>query len=356
MTSRIACGTDRAILDAVLASLADGKPCIVPPPNAILGVVDIAERMRPHELVVYTSGSTGSARGIVRTFDSWVATFDPLTSLTGLTPSDVVWIPGPLTSTLFLYGALHSAHLGAQVLLSDMPGHTATVVHAVPALAADILASRADYPDLRLLVVAGDRVPDSLWDAARDAGVELLEYYGAAELSFVAARTSGDGLRAFPGVEIDVRDDVIWVRSSYIANGYVFADESASTGPLRRDGQWATVGDLGSYADGTLIVRGRGDSGVTVGGHTVVTDDVEHVLRRALGTTDVAVTGVPHPRFGAIIIGIVSAEPDDRQLRAAAELLPGPARPRRWIRVERLPRTASGKVDRRAIRALAEAG
>lgn len=354
MTARIACGPDRAILEAVLASLADGKPCIVPPPDAILGVADIAERMGPGELVVYTSGSTGSARGIVRTFASWAATFAPLTALTGLTPSDVVWLPGPLTSTLFLYGAVHASHVGATVLLSDTPANSATVAHTVPALAADILAAKQEFPALRMVVVAGDRVPDSLWDSAREAGVELLEYYGAAELSFVAARTSSSALRAFPGVEIEVRDEVIWVRSAYLARGYFFADDSHVGGPLRFDGVWASVGDLGSYDDDCLVVRGRGDSGVTVGGHTVVTADVENALQRALGTTDVAVTGVPHPRFGAIIVGVVPTEVDERRLRAAAETLPAPARPRRWIRVEALPRTAVGKIDRTAIRALAE--
>jgi acyl-coenzyme A synthetase/AMP-(fatty) acid ligase len=354
MMARIACGSDRAILSDVLSSLADGVACIVPPPAGILGVSEIAEQLKSREIVLYTSGSTGPSRGILRSHDSWTASFAPLADLMGLTTNDSVWIPGPLTSTLFLFGAVHTAAVGAELLLSDMPGATATVAHTVPAIAIEILQNIADFPCLRLLVVAGDRLPPQVWDLAHSTGVQILEYYGAAELSFVASRTSPDKeLTAFPGVEFAIHDAVIWVKSPYLADHYVFAGSDEAPGPaLWRDG-WASVGDLGSIESGHLIVQGRGDSAVTVGGHTVVTDDVEHVIRRSLRTSEVAVTGVEHPRFGEILVAVVAGDFDDSTLRMAADALPGPAKPRRWIRTDALPRTESGKVDRGAIRRMA---
>ena len=354
MTTRIACGSDRAILSDVLSSLADGAPCIVPPPTGILGVAEIIEQLKPREMVLYTSGSTGPSRGILRSHESWTESFSPLADLMGLTSKDSVWIPGPLTSTLFLYGAIHAAVAGSGVLLSDMSGATATVAHTVPAIAVEILQNISDFPCLRLLVVAGDRLPPQVWDLAHKTGVEILEYYGAAELSFVASRTtSHEELSAFPGVEFSIRDSMIWVRSAYLADRYVFAGGDEAPGPaIWRDG-WASVGDLGSMESGHLIVQGRGDSAVTVGGHTVVTDDVEHVIRRSLRTSEVAVTGVEHPRFGEILVAVVAGDFDDSTLRMAADALPGPAKPRRWIRTDALPRTESGKVDRGAIRRMA---
>jgi long-chain acyl-CoA synthetase len=354
MTTRIACGSDRAILSDVLSSLEDGTPCIVPPSAGILGVAEISEQLNLCEIVLYTSGSTGPSRGILRSHESWIASFAPLAELMGLTSNDSVWIPGPLTSTLFLYGAIHTDAVGAELLLSDISGATATTVHTVPSIAVEILQNKADFPRLRLLVVAGDRLPPQVWDLADSTGVEILEYYGAAELSFVASRTNPDEeLRAFPGVELAMHDSVIWVRSPYLADRYVFAGGDEASGPaLWRDG-WASVGDLGSLGDGRLIVQGRGDSAVTVGGHTVVTDDVEHVIRRSLSTSEVAVTGIEHPRYGEILVAIVVGDFDDSTLRMAADMLPGPARPRRWIRAESLPRTESGKVDRGAIRRMA---
>ena len=354
MTARIACGSDRAILSDVLSSLSDGTACIVPPSTGILGVAEISEQLKPREIVLYTSGSTGPSRGILRSHDSWMASFDPLAKLMSLTPNDAVWIPGPLTSTLFLYGAIHTAAVDAELLLSDMSGATATVAHTVPAIAIEMLQNIADFPCLRLLVVAGDRLPPQVWELAQSTGVEIMEYYGAAELSFVASRTNPDTeLTAFPDVELAMHDSVIWVRSPYLAERYVFASEDEAPGPaLWRDG-WASVGDLGSMESGHLIVKGRGDSAVTVGGHTVVTDDVEHVIRRLLCTSEVAVTGVEHPRFGEILVAVVVGDFDDSTLRMAADALPGPARPRRWIRTDSLPRTESGKVDRGAIRRMA---
>jgi acyl-coenzyme A synthetase/AMP-(fatty) acid ligase len=354
MTARIACGSDRAILSDVLSSLADGAPCIVPPPTGILGVAEISEQLKQHEIVLYTSGSTGPSRGILRSHESWTASFAPLAELMGLTSNDSVWIPGPLTSTLFLYGAIHTDAVGAELLLSDMSGSTATIAHTVPAIAIEILENIADFPRLRLLVVAGDRLPPQVRDLAHGTGVEILEYYGAAELSFVASRTNPEEeLRAFPGVEIAIQDSVIWVRSPYLADRYVFAGGDEAPGPALWRDSWASVGDLGSMENGNLIVQGRGDSAVTVGGHTVVTDDVEHAVRKSLCTAEVAVTGVEHPRFGEILVAVVVGNFDDATLRMAADALPGPARPRRWIRVEALPRTESGKVDRGAVRRLA---
>ena len=70
----------------------------------------------------------------------------------------------------------------------------------------------------------------------------MVEYYGAAELSFVAWRDRSGPLRAFPGVETDLRDGLLWARSPYLAKGYLSARADR---PLRRDSHgWATVGDL----------------------------------------------------------------------------------------------------------------
>ena len=72
-------------------------------------------------------------------------------------------------------------------------------------------------------MVAGDALEPSLRGRAETTGATVAHYYGAAELSFVAWGVDRDRLRAFPGVEIDVRDGEIWVRSGYLAEGYLDA-------------------------------------------------------------------------------------------------------------------------------------
>jgi long-chain acyl-CoA synthetase len=231
------------------------------------------------------------------------------------------------------------------------------------------------------VVVAGAALTADVAEQARRRGLRVVTYYGAAELSFVAAGGAGreDGLRAFPGVEVAVRDGEIWVRSPYVALDYLrpavssnhaasrvhaespdHADPSASAGPWRRDRDgWSTVGDRAHVGpDGSIVVLGRGEAAVQTGGATVHVADVEHALRAHPGITDVVVTGVPHPALGQVVTAVVeSSTTDVPELRAWAQAtLPSYARPRRWAVVDRLPRTPSGKADRGAVPPLLRRG
>ncbi len=145
---------------------------------------------------------------------------------------------------------------------------------------------------LRTVVVAGSVLPDRLADQALARGMTLIEYYGAAELSFVAARRYPAALRPFPGAEVEVRDGTVWVRSPYLSTGY----PAGRGGPLRWDEEgFATVGDLAdSDPGGGLLIRGRGDSAITTGGATVLAEDVERALAALPQVSEVAVVGVPH--------------------------------------------------------------
>ncbi len=141
---------------------------------------------------------------------------------------------------------------------------------------------------------------------------------------------------------------MIWVRSPYVAQGYVYEGEPVP-GPLRRDGAWATVGDLGESTGGGFTVRGRGDAAITVGGHTVVVDDVERILRDACGSEEVAVVGVPHPEFGEVVVAVCARGVDLSPHALEVRALPVPARPKAWVTVDHLPRTSGGKLDRVAL-------
>lgn len=356
-----------------------------------------ANSLRPGDLVLFTSGSGGRPRAVHRSLASWEASLAPLTQVLGSTADDVTWLPGHPTSTAVLYGAFHAASLGAPVCFAGEPRATAQaperaaarVVHAVPSLVPGLLrAHRAgELPALRLIVTAGDAVPEALHGACRAQGVRLVAYYGAAELSFVAVRgheldrdeedgdREGDeameGYRPFPGVEVQVRDGLLWSRSPYQAYGYLQAPEESpekphddgplrhDDGPLRRDAQgFATVGDhavLRQVAGGPARVQvlGRADAAVTVSGHTVIAEEVELALRAAPGIGDVVVVGVPDPVHGQRIAALWTGS-SDADIRGAVAALPRPARPRSWHHLPALPRTTGGKPDRAAARRLAE--
>jgi acyl-CoA synthetase (AMP-forming)/AMP-acid ligase II len=194
-------------------------------------------------------------------------------------------------------------------------------------------------------VVAGAAPAPGLRVRAERLGVALVEYYGAAELSFVAVDVDGSGLRPFPGVEVRLRDGVLWVRSPYLA-------ESVDGVPVAdRDG-WATTGDRARWgAAGTLELLGRPGT-ATVAGHTVQLAEVEAVLAAVPGVAEAVCLATPDPRLGQRLVAVVRRIPGSDPLpalRRAEEALPPSARPVRHHVVDDVPRTPSGKVDRVAV-------
>ncbi|MFI6182393.1 AMP-binding protein [Nonomuraea sp. NPDC051191] len=304
----------------------------------------------------FTSGSTGRPRAVVRTRASWTRSFPHLCELTGIGPADVVLVPGPLVSSLYAFAAVHTLAVGATALV---PGgrpasaelRAATAIHLVPHRLPEVLEQA---PGLRTAVVGGAALSPRARDLAGRAGVRVVSYYGATELSFVAFDADGGGMRPFPGVEIEVRAEPgralgeVWARSPWLAEGYL----GGAKGPLRRDGQgWMTVGDLAEpYRAGQVLrVRGRGDGAIQTGGATVVPEDVEAVLRKVPGVGDIVVIGSPHPSLGSVVTAVVEgACPPPRALLEAVARggLDVAQRPRRWYAVPALPRTGSGKPAR----------
>jgi acyl-CoA synthetase (AMP-forming)/AMP-acid ligase II len=322
----------------------------------------VAGHLEADDLVLFTSGSSGSPRAVVRSVESWRASLEPLSDITAIGLPDgepgVVWIAGPLTSSLFLYGAVHAAWCGLAWVRGRPDARAVqdvTAAHLVPTQLADALDARDRglLTRLRTVVVAGASLAPSLRERTVAHGVRVIEYYGAAELSFCGWSDDGGALRPFPGVETHVADDsLLWVRSPYVARAYLRPE---STGPWQQRDGWHSVGDLARSAPRGWHLLGRGDAAVVTGGHTVVVEEVEAALRDVHGVADVVVLGLPHERLGAVVTAVVLPTSRDDpalpgRLQQAAHALPSPARPRRWLRADDVPRLPSGKVDRAAVR------
>ncbi|MFI7705334.1 class I adenylate-forming enzyme family protein [Nonomuraea sp. NPDC049480] len=319
----------------------------------------------------FSSGSTGRPRAVVRTRASWTASFPHLSDLAGIGPGDVVLVPGPLASSLYAFAALHALSTGATAVVpgrwpaASLAEHLgrATVVHLVPHLLPAVLAEPGA---LRTAVAGGAALDPRSREAAASAGVEIVSYYGATELSFVAADADGGGLRPFPEVEIEVRPRTgsvlgeVWVRSPWLSEGYL----GGAAGPLRRDGDgWMTVGDVAHpYRLGEVLrLRGRGDGAIQTGGATVVPEDVEEVLRKVPGVGDIVVIGSPHPSLGSVVTAVLEADGASPPPRALLEAvarsgLDVAQRPRRWYAVPSLPRTQAGKPARALVAAWLASG
>ena len=318
--------------------LLDAAAC--PDPAAVLDAT-----VRGDRLVLRTSGTSGATRSVVRSAASWSHSFPHVSALLSVGHDARVWVPGPLSSTMNLFAAVHAAWAGATVV-SDP--RDATHAHLTPSALARCLDDGAPLTGVHVLV-AGDRLAVGLHDQAAAAGARISHYYGAAELSFVAWGSHEDDLHPFPEVDVVDREGVLWVRSPYLADGY-----EGEPGALLRDPDgYATVGDRGHVAGGLVRVLGRGTEAVTTSGVTVLVADVEHALRPAVAGGELVVIGVPHPDLGAVLCGVLTDGARVDAVRARARsVLDGTHRPRRWFAVDHLPLTAAGKVDRAGLAAL----
>jgi long-chain acyl-CoA synthetase len=172
--------------------------------------------------------------------------------------------------------------------------------------------------------------------------------------------------RPLPWVELRVVDPAtgedrpagetgeVWLRAPNVMRGY-FERPAETAAALTADG-WLRTGD-GGYLDedGYLFLTDRVKDMIVSGGENVYPIEVEEVLARHPTVAEVAVVGVPDGRWGETVKAFVvlrpGREPSPEELVAfARERLAGYKLPRAFEFVEDLPRTASGKVLKRALR------
>ncbi|WP_156760671.1 AMP-binding protein [Microbacterium karelineae] len=205
------------------------------------------------------------------------------------------------------------------------------------------------------ILVGGQRLPDVLRDRAVVLGARVVRTYGSTE-------TSGgcvyDGV-PLDGVAASVAGGELRIAGPTLADGYLGDPErTRATFVTDSDGsRWYRTGDSGSVVDGVVSVTGRIDNVIISGGVNVSLDRVERVVREVPGFEGAVVVGGPHERWGQTPVIVATSTGSLDEARAAvARAIGAPARPDRVVRVEEIPRLASGKPDRRALTGLVERG
>ncbi|MFY2788917.1 AMP-binding protein [Rhodococcus sp. MALMAid1271] len=316
-------------------------------------------------LVGITSGTTGPPKLFVRNHASWAATLDRSDALFDLGPGDRVSAPGTLDHTHFLYGAVHGLTRGATVDLREPAAalaDAASHLYSVPTIAWDIARSGRRSASVREVLSSAARWAESGRAALATAlpNATMTHFYGASELSFVSYdRRTAVGAEMegalFDGVEVESRDELLYVRSDMLFDGYLGRSgelESVAGGP--DDDGWMTVGDRGSVEQGRLILHGRGSETIVRAGLNVELVPIEAALLAIPGVLEAGVVGLPHERAGEEpAAGVVVAQTDPISVaqirRHLRTVLPGPSMPVVIAVVASLPRTPRGKLDRQAL-------
>lgn len=319
-------------------------------------------------LVISTSGSEGEPRGVMLSNASLDAAAAASNRLLPLGAGDL-WL-----NCLPLYhiggqailwrcaragaGVLLHDGFNAEAVAADLCRHPVSHLSLVPAMLARLLEASATPPaSLRHVMIGGAALAPALYERATAAGWPLNPSYGMSETAAqIATWTPADGPwheglvgRPLAGSEIALAaDGRIRVRGPQLMLGYL------DGGGIDEDG-WLTTGDLGEIdAFGRLTVTGRADDMLVSGGANVHPLIVESCLAACPGVRDVAVTGLPDPVWGDLIVALVVGEAAAKDLKTWCRArLPGAAQPRRIVHLASLPRNAAGKLERAALRRLA---
>lgn len=364
--------------DAALASAGD-QPIEPPPPGDGWPT-----------LMVYTSGTTGRPKGVE------IAADDPRRRAVGValmaarfqvSAADVHLLSGPAYHAgPAMWAHMHLAVGASVVVMRRWDARTAlhlieryrvTTCHMVPANFVRILELPSvelegyDLSSLRLVMHAAAACPVAVKRAIMElVGVDKVwEYYGATEGGGVVI--GPDEWRQHPGsvgrpvgYEVKILDEagnelpcgvdgLVYVRSPF-GNFRYHNDEVKTTAAFR--GDFFTVGDIGHLdADGYLYLTDRRDDLIISGGVNVYPREIEETLFSHPAVADCAVLGVPDARWGHAVCAVVQrrgdTDLDDEGVVAwCRRHLADFKRPRRVIFVDQLPRTESGKVDRRRLR------
>ncbi|WP_370327311.1 AMP-binding protein [Euzebya sp.] len=342
---------------ALVAAL---KPGAVSKPGGLVSLPGATPVADDVVAVVATSGSTGPPKGVELTRHALAASVDGGLSRTGADP-EVPWVAClPVSHVGGLLVLLRAITTGTAPV--DVDGFDADRIAAlghpvhlavVPTMLRRLLAAGADPERWATVLVGGARLPDDL----RSAVPHLTTTYGMTE-------TSGgcvyDGV-PLPGVTVSEADDGrLRIGGATLMRGYRRLAGPSPTPPppagLDPDGAF-TPADLGTVDDdGRVTVLGRADDVIVTGGEKVVASQVAARLEAHPAVAEAEVLGVPDPEWGQRAVAVVVPAEVGAILSLAllrsfvADEMPRYAAPQDLVVVNALPRLATGKVDRVALR------
>ncbi|KZM48777.1 acyl-CoA synthetase [Labrenzia sp. OB1] len=344
----------------------------------------------------FTSGSTGRPKAVVLTHGQ--LTFTIVNHLNDLmpasTPDDVSLVVAPLSHGAGMHQLTQLAVGAVSVLLPAgrfdpavawelVSRHKVTNMFTVPTIVKMLVehpsVDEHDHGSLRYVIYAGAPMyrEDQKY-ALRKLGKVLVQYFGLGEVTgaiTVLPRHDHhleDGPRARAGtcgiertgIQISIQDDdgkllpplasgEICVTGLAVCAGYY--QDAEANGKAFRDG-WFRTGDLGHMdAEGYLYITGRASDMYISGGSNVYPREVEELLLTHPALKEVAVLGIPHPKWGetglAVCVAEEGQELDEMSLLATLHgRLAKYKLPTHFVFLSDMPKTGYGKITKKLIR------
>lgn len=346
-------------------------------------------------MLMYSSGTTGRPKGVIITYGmlhfSAVGSFGPCR--TASTSASLAAMP------LFHIAAMNVSCLpmlaiGATTIimrdfdptavLSAISDADLGITHffAVPAafnaLRQHPAAEKSDFSRLVTVISGAETVPEPLVQWWQGRNVQILEGYGLTETASagcllphrdVGRKHGSTGLPTMYGPMKVMKDDTteaaaeelgeVWVRGAVVTPGYWNLPEA--TAEAFCDG-WFRTGDIGRKdAEGYLYIEDRLKDMYISGGENVYPAEVENVLYGYDGIAEVAVIGVPDPKWGEVGCAVIVAQQDitiskTEIVEHCAAQLARFKHPAHVAILESLPRNGTGKVLKHELRKMIKTG
>lgn len=339
-------------------------------------------------LLVSTTGSTSAPKAVLLTHGNLLSNARGVAERTGVTPADRLLHVLPLYHTNgvnnllivpFCCGAsaVMLERFDATTFFDEIAYHRPTYITGVATHYSRLLGHtppRGALASLRFARSGAAPLSAQLQrEVERHLGIPLIHSYGLSEatctvamnpprarkIGTVGTALAGQRVAVFlPGSETPApsgREGEICVAGPSLMKGYVPATASED-GPSIRNG-WLRTGDLGQLDDeGYLTVTGRLKEIIIRGGENLSAGRIEEAILHHPAVSACSVVGAPHPDLGEVPVAfVVGGGWTDGEIQAhVAARLPRACVPARVIRLNTLPEIGIGKIDRQALKRLAE--
>ncbi len=343
-------------------------------------------------LILYTSGSTGRPKGALLSHDNLLANAGEIATWLSLGHQDRVLCIMPLfhanalvigitTPVVCGASAVVCRRFSAGAFWSTVERHRPSTFGSVATILSMILARGGTPPPpdrhrLRFALCGSAPVPVELIERFQAAtGVPVIEGYGLTECTcratfnpVAAPRPGSVGLPIGNDLRIIGEDDIemppgeigeVRLRGRNVMSGY-FRAPAATRQAVR--GGWLHTGDLGYRTDdGFVYLVGRKSDMIIRGGENIYPREIEDVLYSLPGLEEAAVIGIPDALYGEAVVACVARDPareltPDRILAHCRTRLAPFKIPTSIHLLDRLPRNATGKFDKQALRARLRSG
>ena len=330
--------------------------------------------------ILYTSGTTGASKGAVLTQNNFAANAVNLLACWRITERDRFLLALPLFHIHALGNGLHSWLIsGCRMRLLERFDHRTavgelldfrpTLFFGVPTVYVRLLETpvedaRTIGAGMRLCVSGSAALPPQVLEGFRELfGQTILERYGMTETfmtmsnPYVGERRAGTIGFPLPGVSArlvdadggQADDGELLVKGPTLFAEYWRRPEA--TAAAFTDG-WFRTGDIASRsADGYYTLLGRKSDLIISGGFNIYPREIEELLLEQAGVTEAAVCGAPDAVRGEVPVAYLVGEFEAAALeRVCREQLASFKVPRRFVRVDAIPRTALGKVQKHLLK------